>query len=1095
MSEPKVESDGPERKIVWTEKGGSTLGDLLGEAGRARMRTSITGGGLGGGDGVSPSIPTIKDSEKEEPGEVEQIIIDTEDPEGTARSLDSFVSRTEKEMRELGSTAPLQNLQATSSRIKELVLEIATESDPNKVESLETELDTARDRLMQAIENTAPRAEEPPPPAAPSPQKKRRITAAEVAAMQRAAVKQERAVPPYIEKPHDGIVLRHKRSGKVTPPLDRIATYEDRVSKKMERLRIKMRGVSMPPALESLYAERSGKLWSLAERAYAEENRSAQESLSQEIRELVVDIEQNILPQVEHHIKEARGVGVTSPAGVSTPPQGVPIAQVPKPVLNMPMKAPAPSSSPSEEPVVDLSKNEEGILADAWEKQGWGTRSTVAPASAPVVAPASSPATPPSAPTPGDKMAPGDVGHTPTGGMQGGNLEIFTNKARDAYIARYQHYMRYEQSGMRRLRNLVGSPHKESSLPPELRELREKYEEEVSRFAHNYSETRRRELEAHGYRKEDIDKAVRMETFQRFVIGEQLQLQKAKAESLPPRKESLVKRAFKWYGTLPLWARAAISTTAITGFTLATGGIATAAGIGAFAGVGFARAFAGGLLAQVAGAVYEGSIGKVVRARAERRQTAAQETLQSSFAFGNKEEVRKALDQYTAILAQKEKSEKWLRRGKMATMMGAGLGAAMSINMAAALESTQAGAASLTGASAWSGPLPPEVSDPANIDVPPNHYDPSAMDVPLSSPGVSPPFNPYDPANIDVPPNHYDPSAMDVPPNHYNSPAVDVPGAPNFPPIQDYGNEAPLMTPVQDFGNENPLSRAEAGVPDIDAEAAQQARFNTGYYNVENEAPYVEPLRSHTIAQGGSKWASVREILKANAAEFGYDANGKMPLDKWAETQTANLIKANPEFARLNKVFAGDVVTLQKGPGGIELGFETKNEWGLKAGILESRGVKLPAEAGVVDSGGGTSPEAPSTQEGSPRLSEADLNRVVDTNVRAWVNNEWSSRGLWGMGKRIGMESSAWTEYRGMSLKNLESLKNQIRTPGEAVTWWSNIQGLSRETGIPIDPNSTVEQYLRNALKQRLVGQLGESAPTTAPTSSSTPLPRGTRSA
>ncbi len=130
--------------------------------------------------------------------------------------------------------------------------------------------------------------------------------------------------------------------------------------------------------------------------------------------------------------------------------------------------------------------------------------------------------------------------------------------------------------------------------------LQHRYERVLENQAREYYSRRRGELELKegidASEIEELEKRLRAETFREFVVNEQDTLNRAKAESLPPKDQSIFKKALNKWSHLPKAARWAISAGIATGAAVAFTGLAAggAAGVALYAGARLGRAVLSG---------------------------------------------------------------------------------------------------------------------------------------------------------------------------------------------------------------------------------------------------------------------------------------------------------------------------------------------------------------------------------------------------------------------------------------------------------------------------------------------------------------------
>ncbi len=193
--------------------------------------------------------------------------------------------------------------------------------------------------------------------------------------------------------------------------------------------------------------------------------------------------------------------------------------------------------------------------------------------------------------------------------------EVKLDEARTIYTDAYKAALNSKKSKenwiKRQIGKVFGQELKEKEIPPELKTLKEKYDQSLVDYGNSLYNAKQKELEGKGLTgaalSAELNKYKSTEIFTKVIINEQSLLSAEKIESFPPKEKGNVRKALDWYLKQPKWKKVALSTLLATGAVAAFSGATVAAGGGAlaYAGTRFARGFAGGTLGKLAAQAYD----------------------------------------------------------------------------------------------------------------------------------------------------------------------------------------------------------------------------------------------------------------------------------------------------------------------------------------------------------------------------------------------------------------------------------------------------------------------------------------------------------
>lgn len=267
---------------------------------------------------------------------------------------------------------------------------------------------------------------------------------------------------------------------------------------------------------------------------------------------------------------------------------------------------------------------------------------------------------------------------------------------RNAYIEGYQKFLREAPRWRSAVRRIFGTEYKEDDLPEDLKKLKAEYDEAKYAYCKDLIAAKKADLEKEGKSSEALDKELAAykftELYSKIFLEERDLLQKAKIEAWPPKEKGIFRRGLDLWMRQGRGTRILISTAALTGISIATGGVASA-GIGAaaiFAGSRYVKGFASAIMAQGVGKgvnwVFSKSfIDRVKKEIEETEQKSKEEFSKSEMTLESIKAIEARRQQLTEKLAKREIAKVIAKAG---AMIGTGVGASIGLNM---LENTYAG--------------------------------------------------------------------------------------------------------------------------------------------------------------------------------------------------------------------------------------------------------------------------------------------------------------------------------------------------------------------------------------------------------------------
>ncbi|MFA6324820.1 MAG: hypothetical protein WCX46_01175 [Candidatus Paceibacterota bacterium] len=226
---------------------------------------------------------------------------------------------------------------------------------------------------------------------------------------------------------------------------------------------------------------------------------------------------------------------------------------------------------------------------------------------------------------------------------------------------------------------------KEQEIPQDLKDIETNYNKTIIECGKKMYAEKQAELEKSGKtpdeQKAELQHYKKTEIFKKIIIEEEQELNKLKAEILPPKTKNAYQKAMNWYlnPKTPRWQKVAVSTgisTAIIASFLPSmvpaGGVATLS----YLGIKYGRALAGSYFGQKIGA---GGYEKFVKERYSERKEKAKEELSTEFEENiTDEQLSEYKKRYAEILEneQKSKRNRTIHKAMAALVVGgaAGLG-------------------------------------------------------------------------------------------------------------------------------------------------------------------------------------------------------------------------------------------------------------------------------------------------------------------------------------------------------------------------------------------------------------------------------------
>ena len=194
-------------------------------------------------------------------------------------------------------------------------------------------------------------------------------------------------------------------------------------------------------------------------------------------------------------------------------------------------------------------------------------------------------------------------------------LQTNLDTARNKYAEAYKKFMaeRKKKAGFftNLKRKVFGGTVKEEDIPENLKMLEAEYDDAAALYGQNMYKSMENTLN-YSEKSATVIKAKlnlykQKEIFKTVIIDEQEKLQALKAENLPPKEKSLLRKGLDWYLKQPRWKKVLISTVVSTVFmaTFLSGTVVAAGGIGAMALTRATRGLTGSIVGQTAAKAYD----------------------------------------------------------------------------------------------------------------------------------------------------------------------------------------------------------------------------------------------------------------------------------------------------------------------------------------------------------------------------------------------------------------------------------------------------------------------------------------------------------
>lgn len=268
-------------------------------------------------------------------------------------------------------------------------------------------------------------------------------------------------------------------------------------------------------------------------------------------------------------------------------------------------------------------------------------------------------------------------------------MEKDLSTAREKYATGYKAFMaeRKKNSGWLKntWRKIVGDKVKEEDVPEELKNLEKEYDEKAIALGKKMYEDKKQELLSLKTNEEtltkELNKYKQTEIFNKIIINEQKELNALKAENLPPKEKSLLKKTLDWYMRQSKTTKILISV-ALTSGAIALvlpSSIAAAGGATTYLSGKLARSVIGGTVGQIAAKGYD----VLVKDRTGKRRIERENSLKTNFNDAEFNDFSQIKKDYAGIVEQEatEKRNRLLHKAMVSVVAGG----AASIGTGAAL--------------------------------------------------------------------------------------------------------------------------------------------------------------------------------------------------------------------------------------------------------------------------------------------------------------------------------------------------------------------------------------------------------------------------
>lgn len=288
----------------------------------------------------------------------------------------------------------------------------------------------------------------------------------------------------------------------------------------------------------------------------------------------------------------------------------------------------------------------------------------------------------------------------------------FLEEKRNEFVLAYQKYFQETPRWRSAIRQVFGKGHKEKELPEELKRLKFEYDAEKYVYCKDLIVSKKADLEKEGKSGEALEKELAAykftELYSKIFLEEKQLLQNAKIEGWPPKEKSILRKGLDLWMRQGKYTRLLISTSLLTGVSIATGGLA-AGGIGAatlFAGSRYAKGLTSAFIAQGVGKGVDWVFSKIFIDKLKKEAEETEEKSKEEFSKGELTmDSIEAIEMNRRQMSEKlEKSERTKVLTKGAAMIIAGAGASIGLNW---LENAYAGSLK----SATLEEMPPEEAE------------------------------------------------------------------------------------------------------------------------------------------------------------------------------------------------------------------------------------------------------------------------------------------------------------------------------------------------------------------------------------------------
>lgn len=288
----------------------------------------------------------------------------------------------------------------------------------------------------------------------------------------------------------------------------------------------------------------------------------------------------------------------------------------------------------------------------------------------------------------------------------------FLEEKRNKFVLAYQKYFQETPRWRSAIRQVFGKGHKEKELPEELKRLKFEYDAEKYVYCKDLIVSKKADLEKEGKSGEALEKELAAykftELYSKIFLEEKQFLQNAKIEGWPPKEKSILRKGLDLWMRQGKYTRLLISTSLLTGVSIATGGLA-AGGIGAatlFAGSRYAKGLTSAFIAQGVGKGVDWAFSKIFIDKLKKEAEEAEEKSKEEFSKGELTmDSIEAIEMNRRQMSEKlEKSERTKILTKGTAMIIAGAGASIGLNW---LENAYAGSLK----SATPEEMPPEEAE------------------------------------------------------------------------------------------------------------------------------------------------------------------------------------------------------------------------------------------------------------------------------------------------------------------------------------------------------------------------------------------------